>query len=553
MTDNGRTSETPLTITRILGDAPFAPVGKPTSVASSSTQGVIVVGGDLGPLQWQGRLLGGGASQYRIGVFSLDDVRCRMVQSTRWPVNAVALHPLLPVAAVGTGSYDGGYAFEGELLLLDLQTGRSASVLQRKREIRSLSWSDNDTLDVVASPYDDYEDDEAHAFGHAFSLVCDDWTTVPDRAFTAEQQVGPRVPCALPPGTRLAEWHLVEICADLGRSWVSRRQVWAVEPHGEGNVVAALEGVEAESWLSGGSLAWSVPDSLGGRQLHLAPDGRSVWATVPQGHVRTRGGWQDLPTRVDRLSLEDGRVLETLDTTGPVVVTASRDGRLALRDANWRIEARRSPIRLIDLDGSDEDCHAKLSGYDPYNHYFAIRNSPILLFLDGTGPREHRDKKIVTIEPAESKAAPTVRALFPLEWDSARQGHLFGGPGVYLHDGLGASVVHAGAVHDGAGLLRGNAFVVRRVLPDGEPAWVFHADSSPTAVDTDGVTVYAAFSNGELVASDARTGTVRWRQNITVGGVEAVALSLALHESRLLLGTWDGRILDCLVPSVAVA
>ncbi|MYS23617.1 MULTISPECIES: PQQ-binding-like beta-propeller repeat protein [unclassified Streptomyces] len=476
-----------------------------------------------------------------------------MVQSTRWPVNAVALHPLLPVAAVGTGSYDGGYAFEGELLLLDLQTGRSASVLQRKREIRSLSWSDNDTLDVVASPYDDYEDDEAHAFGHAFSLVCDDWTTVPDRAFTAEQQVGPRVPCALPPGTRLAEWHLVEICADLGRSWVSRRQVWAVEPHGEGNVVAALEGVEAESWLSGGSLAWSVPDSLGGRQLHLAPDGRSVWATVPQGHVRTRGGWQDLPTRVDRLSLEDGRVLETLDTTGPVVVTASRDGRLALRDANWRIEARRSPIRLIDLDGSDEDCHAKLSGYDPYNHYFAIRNSPILLFLDGTGPREHRDKKIVTIEPAESKAAPTVRALFPLEWDSARQGHLFGGPGVYLHDGLGASVVHAGAVHDGAGLLRGNAFVVRRVLPDGEPAWVFHADSSPTAVDTDGVTVYAAFSNGELVASDARTGTVRWRQNITVGGVEAVALSLALHESRLLLGTWDGRILDCLVPSVAVA
>jgi hypothetical protein len=211
-------------------------------------------------------------------------------------------------------------------------------------------------------------------------------------------------------------------------------------------------------------------------------------------------------------------------------------------------------MRLIDSDGSDEDCPAKLSGYDPYNHYFAIRNSPLLLFLDGSGRREHRDKKIVTVEPAESKAEPTVRALFPLEWDSARQGHLFGGPGTYLHDGLGASVVHAGAVHDGAGLLPGNAFVVRRILPDGGAVWVFHTDASPTAVDTDGVTVYAAFSNGELVALDARTGTVRWRQDITVDGVETVALSLALSEKRgLLLGTWDGRILDCLVPSVAVA
>jgi hypothetical protein len=282
MTDVERPQALPLTIHRVLGDAPFAAIGKPTALCRSEAADVVVVGGDLGTLYWPGRMVGERVTEYRIGIFSLDGSHCRRVMSSRWPVNTVDIHPSLPLAAVGTGCYDGGYAFEGELLLLDLETGRCSSVLQHAREIRAVEWAGPSTLDVVAAPYDDYEDDEAHTHGYAFSLECDDWTMVPDRAFTPLQQLGPRVPTARAQRGAAAEQALADLCAEHGLPpWEARRQVWAVEPHGAGSVLAASEGVEAESWLPDGSLAWAVPDVVGGRQLHLAPDGQSAWVTVP--------------------------------------------------------------------------------------------------------------------------------------------------------------------------------------------------------------------------------------------------------------------------------
>ncbi|MFD4757692.1 hypothetical protein ACFWOJ_01995 [Streptomyces sp. NPDC058439] len=92
-------------------------------------------------------------------------------------------------------------------------------------------------------------------------------------------------------------------------------------------------------------------------------------------------------------------------------------------------------------------------------------------------------------------------------------------------------MVHAGAVHDGAGLLTGNAFVVRRSLGDGAAHWVFTADFPATALDGDDDTVCVAFNSGELVALRTSDGAVRWRQQLEVGGQPAVPLSLTLTEA----------------------
>ncbi|WP_435593601.1 hypothetical protein [Nocardia sp. bgisy118] len=55
---------------------------------------------------------------------------CRALLGARFPVHAMAFHPSLPVLAVGSGRYDGGYFFEGELLLLDLETGAIKSLIE---------------------------------------------------------------------------------------------------------------------------------------------------------------------------------------------------------------------------------------------------------------------------------------------------------------------------------------------------------------------------------------------------------------------------------------
>lgn len=56
--------------------------------------------------------------------------------------------------------------------------------------------------------------------------------------------------------------------------------MWAVEGMEDGRVLAALDGVLAESWLPSGDRQWAVEDEEGGRQLVLASDGTSVWANA---------------------------------------------------------------------------------------------------------------------------------------------------------------------------------------------------------------------------------------------------------------------------------
>ncbi|MDQ0578254.1 hypothetical protein [Streptomyces rishiriensis] len=67
-----------------------------------------------------------------------------------------------------------------------------------------------------------------------------------------------------------------------------------------------------------------------------------------------------------------------------------------------------------------------------------------------------------------------------------------------------------------------------------------------TDLDHDVETVYVTYDDGEIVGLDLHDGKVRWRQHLTVAGVPVVATALTVTEpSRLLIGTTDGRLLDC--------
>lgn len=116
------------------------------------------MGGDLGHAQWSGT--GTADSRWtghRIGVYEQDGLRCRHLVRPTYPVRSLAFHPVLPLLAVGTGRYDGGYSFQGELLLIHLDSGDAVSALQYPREVISLEWRGETALRLVLAPCDDWE------------------------------------------------------------------------------------------------------------------------------------------------------------------------------------------------------------------------------------------------------------------------------------------------------------------------------------------------------------------------------------------------------------
>ncbi|MEV7342838.1 hypothetical protein [Streptomyces sp. NPDC093544] len=115
---------------------------------------------------------------------------------SRFPVHALAFHPGRPLLAIGTGWYDGGYFFEGELLLLNLRTGAVASLIEHEggRQVLELEWLDEQSLRVLMAPPDDWQDEAAHECGHVAVVRRADWTTVPARSLNDRDLTGPRTP-----------------------------------------------------------------------------------------------------------------------------------------------------------------------------------------------------------------------------------------------------------------------------------------------------------------------------------------------------------------------
>lgn len=533
-------SSAPLTVRRVLGDRPFAEIGVPSVVAVGEERGVVVVGGDVGYLQWSGDGTGKDRwRQHRVGVYGVDDLRCRWVVESRWPVKCLALHPTLPVVAVGTGSYDGGYFFEGELLLLDLNSGRATSAMRRPREVLKAEWESSLALRLVLAPPDDDDFDEAHSHGFDVVVERSDWTAVAEGSIQVEEPSGELVECDRAEHHEEAVARLTALSGDPW--WEPRRQVWDVHGLTDGRVLACLDEVLAEAWLPDGRLDWRVPDDEGGRQLVVRDGGLDAWVNAERWRVRRVGReWVTEPPLVARISLADGKVLATLPVPSRVVLTTRDDGWLALRPTEPERQ-QQEPTALVPPAEETPGAYVPLGGFDLFNHSFPVRRSSQLLFLQGEEKSPWRNTWVVAVEPDET---PTVRKLFPLDWQPPHAGHLFGGPGIEV----GGDLVHAGTVHDGRGLLPGNAFVVRRSLEDGSARWVFTGDFPATALDGNENTVYVAFNSGEVVALRTSDGTVLRRQHLELGGRPVVPLSLSLTApDRLLIGTVDGRILDCTV------
>ncbi|MFI0357472.1 hypothetical protein [Actinomadura sp. 9N407] len=509
-----------LNVRRILGDEPFADIGAPDVVASNGVW--TLVGGDLGWLTWHGDMTSNAWWEgRRLGIYWADDHRLEHLLRLRWPVRSIAFHPSLPLAAVGTGGYDGGYCFNGELLLVDLESGRSRSMLDAEREVRLVEWLDDRTLRLLVAPHSEDWDD-AHTHGHEFVLERD-WAWGDEHTVSLPPGNEPLVEA---PVQRTAEAELLE----LFPGWTRRRQVWDVARLADGRVLAVLEGTALEAWSASGEREWAVLDETGGRQIAVAPDERSAMVNTSERWRLVKGRWTRTPGPALRVDLADGNVLETLDI-GISMFTTRTDGWLALRDA--RYEQERPQTRLVSPEGV-QDGRIVLGRYVNSQHVLRVRKSRELYFLQGRNDASPSDDKwVVSVSVPDGE----VRWLFPLEWETKVDRIIFGGPAVHVDGAL----VHGGGLAARRGRMADSEYIVRRRLPDGAVDWLFRGDFIVTALEADGDTVYAALRSGEILALDAADGTVRWR-----AGIPGAPLSMSLdRDGRLLIGTVEGRVLDC--------
>lgn len=528
-------------VDRILGAGAFREIGKPLIAELSPDGALIVVGGNPGWLQWHGQdVCARAGPRYRLAVY--DGLACLHLVRTYWPPKTIVFHPTLPIVTIGTGSYDGGWSYEGELLSLNLETGSVVTLLERPREVRRLTWKDERTLDIVLAVLTDEDEERLGTASVACSIQRADWDSPTPGMLENPREEVP-VPDGEPSDPAAATALVEQYCRRHGAIWEQRRATWAVRALPDGRFLSALEDVALECWSSDSDeVAWRLPAEGIGCQVHVSPNGKTAFTLTQAARRWSQASrtWIEDPSVVTEVALEGGEPLRTWDIGSTGVLTVRSDGWWAVRDAS----VVRPSVGLVTLraPGGHPSAIIQLGRYDLFNHYFDIRYAPDLLFLQGSASKPWKDKWVV----AADAPSGAVRRLFPLEWDEGRGRHLFGGPGAYLSSGLGAVLIHAGTIHDGRGLLPGNSFVVCRAYPSGEPLWVFTTDVQATDLDTDGDYIYVTFNSGELVVLRATDGAVHARLRVRVDGRDVIPLSLALAgHGRAVIGTLDGSVLDC--------
>jgi hypothetical protein len=513
---------------RHFGGGMFSEIGRPGLIFDSG-DGRLAITGSFDLLYWPGRAVYyGHRLRYRLSLYETRTRRrIAALDAARYPINAVAFHPSEPLIALGTGSYDGGYSFEGELLLWSYQTGEVRSVLGESREVAGCRFLPDGRLSILLRPRYEDEFEVGDAFSTFVTCVLD-----PREALSNSTEGDPRLAGLLPADPRASGFEVgvssspadsVPQFASLAASWSGafeeRHHVWDVAWLDDDSLLIALDGCLAESWTGDGVR----------RARHVGRDqGVQIFPGNPAVvHAIQRSGksWSRSVLWVHAPELR-----EIQRFTGCLVFSRTADGSFLGRGTTPGGQSRPADV-IVTRDGYVSRS-LELGGYDCFNHYLRVDGGAQFLYLAGERSAEHTSKRLMTVSSDGNK----VQRLWM--WDRADTHRMESTACIEADERIVA----------GYRLYRpqpgeGYAFLESRALADGRTLWSVPVDSAVTAlaVAPRHSCVIFALLSGRVGALAFESGALLWEDVATIDELPTIVTALAVRDDRIAAGTICGR------------
>ncbi|WP_439596893.1 hypothetical protein [Falsiroseomonas sp.] len=465
-----------------------------------------------------------------------------VLDALRLPINDIAFHPSEPVLAVAAGAYDGGHAFEGELLVWNWQTGESWSGAAPVPEVtRCRFTADGSVLEALLRPWD--ED-----FGGAEEAF--------DRLYPLRLPHGPPGPPAqvrLDPAGAIIRPDLAATGAATGadpaaidrqlEDWFGpltrRGAIWDLAFLADGRVAATHDDCLVE-----------IHDPAGGAARRLAQAGLHG-ARLLRGTSLLVACDSPPGGRTHLLRLREDRLEPLASFEGSFNFVASQDGRVLGRLDRNRAGTAAGDLLLHAATGARS--WLDLGHYDVFNHALGIDGAPELFLLQGTPPGQHERKRLCRLRPDG-----TVESLWPLlPADGAPASHAMECLGCHVADAASEAVILAGRHYDPDPSQDGRGFLFRRPIPPAGSArrlpWPVRvpadtwrhattATASAMVFAPEQGLVVVAFLDGTLWLLRATDGAVLAAGPVTLGGWPTIVFALDLRQGQLALGTVEGCV-----------
>lgn len=472
--------------------------------------GLAAVSASFPLLYWAGRAHHDGHRlRQRVIVYdAATRTRRAVLDLPRHPIHELAFRPDGGALAIARGCYDGGHAFEGELLVWELASGAVRRPLAGNREVVRVRWIDATRLAVLVRPPDDSDGDDAFSQVHGALLVDRDARGRSDPRIGAE----PVDPAAF----GFTADHLADPLGWLAAGGVApgtaRPPIRDVARVGD-RIAATDEMCLIDLWDRALRRCTRVTGEGVGEQILRVGDRWLVAAAAGSASL------------LYALDGDAPRMLRRFDRR--YAFTSDARGHLLARDTGGAM-ARSDLV----LDAEGRTLHAAdLGHFDAFNHALRLDGGDRLHYLRGTPAGQHEHKVLAAIS-----ADGTITEV--MRWDGDGAHHM--DPSACMVDD-GAIVAGYRVHHPHPG--RGERYVVRR-RRDGASEWTVEWPYAPRALAhapaIDAVIV--ASLDGTLAALDLRTGALRGEAQLELDGVLAPPTCMVVEGLEATIGTLDGRL-----------
>ncbi len=524
-----------------LTPQPFAETGRPAIGFQREDGQVLALCTDFELLYWPGRAIyEGHRLRYRISLYSRHFGRLLgLFDEARFPINDVAFHPTAPMIAIGTGSYDGGYMFEGDLWIWNWETGETRNLLAESRDVVQCRFVDENRLAVTLRPRfeEEFEGEENDAFDTCVGLIIDDFRDASNTGYKLPQGEGDRRLINLVPldpmslGFPAPPMHFNErrqrFDAVLGDSanYEERARAWDVHWLTNERIALVHDNCHVEVWNVNGE-----------REVKQAGEGFGVQivggTNGPLIHVIRRANYLEKTSDRSTLYRLVSTGLEKIRSFDRAIVLSTDDkGNLLCRDPG-DLQRKRARLDQVFSGELTRVFAGDLGHYDCFNHFIRLDGGDGLYFLQGTPASSHEHKRLCRFNPDGS-------TTFVLEWDDA-ESHLMHGSGCW---GPNGSLLRSFSVYDprpGQASIK----IQRCDVATGRALWTTEVSAIVTSMVMIGEDALAyVLTDGKLGLLSVADGRVQFQAGVKVGDAPSVATALAANGSRLAVGTIDARLL----------
>jgi hypothetical protein len=516
--------------------------GKITGVFFNAGKDVVAVASEF-PLLANPRAraaYGGRTLRYRVALYRRDGlVPFAVFDDLGFPVNDVGFHPSGTSVVIGAGSYDGGYLFEGDLVVWDWQTPRGSRPFNNVPEVMRCRFdAAGDKIEAWVRPWDEEwgapADDPDAAFDTLFVVSADapGMAAAPRYPVDLELDAAAIAPRIEPsagsrtPQARLMEWFGLD-------AWTERGAIRDIAWLDDDRIAVVHDACQLEIYRSDGERLAAYAGPGHGAELLRCP-GLLVHVVQTSDHPGTFGR-QD--SRLYALA-EDGLHL-TRAYDGELTFSSTPQGALLGRQNRFHLAGTRAQDVLLDV-ATGVERRLDLGHYDCFNHYIGIRGAPCLFMLQGTPASSHEHKYLCIVQPDGS-----VRRLWPLlKADHTSASHAMELCGCYVDDAQGAGVIVSGKHYAPQAGNEYTGFLYRKPLDRDRELWRLPTRASASAIVPmpEAGLIAAAFLDGSLQLIDAQTGALRLDAKVRMDGLPTLIFALDAVGDRLAVGTVDGRI-----------